>query len=457
MKNKQKINISEIQFLGSSLDQLGRVFTYQGKIYRAVYENRKLFCKKLFSSGLIYELITKKLLVDSKISNYSIETNSIVLEHKKINISNPSEWSFSMLRDIAISILEINNICNKYGYELHDGHPWNITFNNNQPIFFDFGSIVEKSNRKNWIAIEEFINTVICPLFFYGKKEYFIAIKLLENPSTCRLHLLPPQTTTDSYLFRKFRQMIATKSVGLFLINIFLRKKLIYYFYKKLNKSYIEKNFHNNFKKTDWSNYQNIDLIEKENKNLFKRFHYVVDIINKIQNVDTIIDLAGNSGVMSLFLAKKCSFKKIINTDYDLSAIDAGYNFFKKNTQYSVGNYLLNFMAPIRKDVYKDFKSDIVIALAITHHLLLTQGFAIDDVLQEIKDYSEQYVFIEFMPLGLWATGQQEVKVPEWYNIDWFRENFKKKFKLKIEKTIESQNIKGVVQPHRVLFVGKVN
>ena len=75
---------------------------------------------------------------------------------------------------------------------------------------------------------------------------------------------------------------------------------------------------------------------------------------------------------MSLFLTKKCLFKKIINTDYDFSAIDAGYNFFKKNPQYNVENYLLNFMTPIRKDVYKDFKSDIVLALAITHHLLLT-------------------------------------------------------------------------------------
>ena len=406
---------------------------------------------------MIDELVEKKLFVDSKISNYSIGTSSIVLEHKKIRVSSPSEWSFSMLRDIAISILEINNICNKYGYELHDAHPWNITFSNNQPVFFDFGSIVEKSNRKNWIATEEFIGTVICPLFFYGKKEYFIAVKLLENPSTCRLHLLPSQSVKDSYLFRKFRKTISMRSVGLFLINIFLRKKLIYYFCKKLNKIYIEKKFQYNFKKTDWSDYQDIALVESGDNHVYRRFGYIVDIINEIQNVDTIIDLAGNKGVMSLFLAKKCRFEKIINTDYDFSAIDAGYNFFKKNPQYNVENYLLNFMTPIRKDVYKDFKSDIVLALAITHHLLLTQKFAIDDILQKIKHFSKQYVCIEFMPLGLWATGQQEVKVPEWYNIDWFRENFKKKFKLTREKVIESQNIKGVVQSHRVLFVGKVN
>ena len=38
MKKKQKIDISKIQFLSpSSLDRLGRVFTYQDKIYRAVY------------------------------------------------------------------------------------------------------------------------------------------------------------------------------------------------------------------------------------------------------------------------------------------------------------------------------------------------------------------------------------------------------------------------------------
>ena len=85
------------------------------------------------------------------------------------------------------------------------------------------------------------------------KERIFFAVKLLENPSTCRLHLLPPQTIKDSYLFRKFRKMISMKSFGFFLINIFLRKKLIFYFCKKLDKIYIKKNFQYNFKKTDWS------------------------------------------------------------------------------------------------------------------------------------------------------------------------------------------------------------
>ena len=70
-----------------------------------------------------------------------------------------------------------------------------------------------------------------------------------------------------------------------------------------------------------------------------------------------------HKGVMSLFLTKKCLFKKIINTDYDFSAIDAGYNFFKKNPQYNVENYLLNFMTPIRKDVYTSILNPILCLL----------------------------------------------------------------------------------------------
>ena len=62
--------------------------------------------------------------------------------------------------------------------------------------------------------------------------------------------------------------MISMKSFGFFLINIFLRKKLIFYFCKKLDKIYIKKNFQYNFKKTDWFNYQDIALVESGDNKL---------------------------------------------------------------------------------------------------------------------------------------------------------------------------------------------
>jgi hypothetical protein len=101
----------------------------------------------------------------------------------------------------------------------------------------------------------------------------------------------------------------------------------------------------------------------------------------------------------------------------------------------------LRFMLPSER-----FKSDVAIALALTHHLLLSQGYDIDDILKNVSAYARKYVFVEFMPLGLWVTGQKP-NVPDWYTPDWFRQSFVKFFDLILEEKLRVNNI---------LFVGKV-
>jgi hypothetical protein len=59
--------------------------------------------------------------------------------------------------------------------------------------------------------------------------------------------------------------------------------------------------------------------------------------------------------------------------------------------------------------------------------------------------FSSEYVFIEFMPLGLW-NGKSSPAVPDWYTMEWFTKNFEAFFEL-IEMTEIEQN--------RVLFIGR--
>lgn len=114
-------------------------------------------------------------------------------------------------------------------------------------------------------------------------------------------------------------------------------------------------------------------------------------------------------------------------------------------------------MLPMHPWVYRNFKSDIVVALAITHHLLLTQGFKIDEIFHKINLFSNKYVYIEFMPLGLWG-GNINIKpnVPSWYTKEYFEEKFKNHFTLLKKVTLESHMIKGKKEAHRILFVGKI-
>ena len=93
------------------------------------------------------------------------------------------------------------------------------------------------------------------------------------------------------------------------------------------------------------------------------------------------------------------------------------------------------------------YKSDAVVALALTHHLLLSQNLSIDYIFWIMAKYTRRYACIEFMPLGLWAEGSDLPPVPSWYTVDWFRENFKRYFRLHLEEKLEK---------NRILFCGEL-
>jgi hypothetical protein len=92
-------------------------------------------------------------------------------------------------------------------------------------------------------------------------------------------------------------------------------------------------------------------------------------------------------------------------------------------------------------------KADLVIALAVTHHLLLTQHYSLNFIFKKINELANKYVIIEFMPLGLYGGDLNKIpKVPEYYNVEWFKNRFSLHFILIEEKIIEL---------NRHVFIGK--
>jgi hypothetical protein len=146
-------------------------------------------------------------------------------------------------------------------------------------------------------------------------------------------------------------------------------------------------------------------------------------------------------------LAERLNLERIILTDYDENALNAAYIKFKHLNNKNVHTALLNFMfTPSLKETALRFNSDLVIALAVTHHLLLTGKFSLGAIFDRLKLYSKKYVMVEFMPLGLWALGSNIYpEVPSYYTVNWFRDEFKKNFILIAEEQLEE---------NRVLFFG---
>lgn len=151
-------------------DGVGKLFYRNDKIYRLINEDRKDFVKELFSNGLIGELEEKELIIPTKVSQFHIHENDLVLEHEKLGIvTYDHEWSFSMRRDVALATIKIQRILMNYGYELWDAHNYNFGFYRNHPVLLDFGSIRKDTLSYDFVTASLFLEHQLYPLKMYEK------------------------------------------------------------------------------------------------------------------------------------------------------------------------------------------------------------------------------------------------------------------------------------------------
>ncbi|MBO6025188.1 MAG: hypothetical protein J6P83_10100 [Bacteroidales bacterium] len=463
----KKISISDISFVENSLiDPVGRVFFYNENYYRIIYGQSEKEIVELLDSQLFEELIKGHYIPETTIADdIEVEGVPLVLKHERCYNSMSYEWSFEMLRDAAVHILKLNELCNKYGYWLKDGHPMNITFHNGKPVFLDFGSIVKRKDQTRWVAEEEFLQRFYLPLMLWSKGEFFLFRTIVEsNVATWRLQ---PSVSFDNsqlariylgervcYKLRRRMKVYTTKKEVVVSFVNFLNK-VIGRVYKRKNHNYrfvyvdekwmyirpsVEKvlSLRNNTGESDWMNYYQEDTI-------IKRFPRIIELLKKYcSDATTATDLAGNRGLFAEMLLVEGIAQHVFVLDRDANAVDGAYQRAKtRGLCYDA--VWTNMMCPVdESSSSKRFMSDIAIALALTHHLVLTQGYDISLVLERLSAYSNKYVVVEFMPLGLW-DGTKEPSVPSWYTEEWFLSHFSERFTLLHKEQLEE---------NRIVFIG---
>jgi len=456
----------------SVIDPFGRVFFYNDQVYRAINNDSEKICMELLNSDLFKELVELHYIPKTWIDNdIKIEGSPLILHHEKCTIIKPYEWTFEAYKDASIFILKLNKKCNEYGYELKDAHPFNVTFHKGEPLWFDIGSITKKEFNNDWIAKNEFIETCLIPLMLWRDNDYYLLRAILESDDIYYQRNFPYQSALNNpYLFKKISHLEqhylihgkwSIKTSRHFPSTIFRALDRIVAILKKKDKNYHffkEKIFYRiptieellritcKRDKTEWEDYcpsLNIADIEKE----FPRFKIINDIISeKCSDARSILDIAGNSGQLAVYLNLIKKYETTFVVDNDEHALTKGYSFFKKNhipinTVWTNCIFMPNF--PLDS---KRLKSDIVFALAITHHLILRQHIPLQLIFERIKKLSNKYVVIEFMPLGLW-DGNSSPETPQWYTIEWFHNLFLNHFDLlHIQET----------ETNRVLFLGTI-
>ncbi len=471
------LDINELESLtAGTMDETGDVFHYKGQILRGIRAESEKWCRELFDSGLIHRLIGEGMIPETKILDIQIPGYSMVLEHALVYpITYVYEWSFSMNKDAALMILELNKIAREYGYETKDCHQYNVLFQHNKPIFIDIGSFQKlRPGAKNWVALEEFVRAYYYPLKLWQDGEQFLVQTLQNNQPRGRM-----PHSSYYYYKRSLARLFSRNFLDKFYGNFYKLKNIDTYsdeelrwrtpnnrgdliiklrnlnllpfqtvqfnkWIRKLKRIKLKKRY------TMWADYHT-EFKQDGQLVLSDRFERIIEKISEL-DIKTLTEFAGNQGVVSEAILAKTEVEQVICTDYDTQAIDVLYNRLKESDLHIVP-MVVDVLFPVEVRGYPNLeerleKADCVLALALTHHLLITQGMQIEQIFTYFKLFTKKYILIEFMPKGLWFAGAKKENIhPEWYHFDWFKEEFDKHFEI-----IEIEQL----EQNRILFVGKV-
>lgn len=166
---KSLLTAEDVEFLGLSFTDLnGRLFRWQGELYRGIPKQSSAFYSDLFERGIIDELINKRLLVETAVTDIQLEGFDLVIWHRTVSpLIYPHEWSDQMLGDAAEKQIAFTKELHRHNLTCGDAHPLNLVFDGTDPLFVDLGSIVRLNTHrdgKSWHKQDQFRTFFINPL-----------------------------------------------------------------------------------------------------------------------------------------------------------------------------------------------------------------------------------------------------------------------------------------------------
>jgi len=153
---------------GSFRDRGGAVFTRNGEIRRVVFTQSQAGYDQLLASGLYAQLVADNLLVahDEVDAGASPgrDVYRVITPVRIPFISYPSEWCFSQLKDAALLTLRVQREAIGRGMTLKDASAFNVQFVHGRPIFIDTLSFGHYSDGRPWDAYGQFCRHFLAPL-----------------------------------------------------------------------------------------------------------------------------------------------------------------------------------------------------------------------------------------------------------------------------------------------------
>ncbi|HKP32004.1 MAG TPA: class I SAM-dependent methyltransferase [Chitinophagaceae bacterium] len=393
------------QHPSSFRDPSGFVFESDGKIFRQINKLYATNYDLAVKTGL-YDSFWKRnwLIVHKEITENitgSAEWYRIIQPTQISFLSYPYEWCFEQLKDAALLTLDILKESLDHGMILKDATPYNIQFLAGRPILIDTLSFEKYDESKPWIAYRQFCETFLFPILIaqytsLESSKIFLAYPegVAANvtagllPFKAKFNLgnwlhvfMPASIKTDN----KRREVSFNKTKLLQIIQ-HLRGMI----------TSANRFRHRN---STWSNYYNETILSREYLEAKK------DVVNElVTHTDATFaaDLGSNDGEFAEQLSEKM---EVVAVDGDEGCINALHNSVKKSGK-NILPLCIDLMNPPaetgwnnneRKSFIQRCEADIVLALALIHHLCIGKNVSWERLVSFLS-ITKKWLVVEFVP-----------------------------------------------------------
>lgn len=449
---------AEKKYIDSSSfrDPSGFVFRCEGIVYRQINNFYKENYQLLIQSGLYKKLVQERLLIEHREVDGKNAYNDRfykVIRPKQVGfISYPYEWSFSMLKDAALTTLKIQKLAMEHKMILKDASSYNIQFVDGLPTLIDSLSFEKYVDGEPWVAYRQFCQHFFAPLALMSftdiRLSQLLRIYIDGIPLDLASNLLPKNTylnfsvLTHIHLHAKSQKKWADKQTNAKKGRVRIPKIQL----EALLDSLISTVEKLKLKKTDteWGEYY---TFTNYNREAFKiKREIVAEMVSKIKPKE-IWDLGANDG----YFSRAADFGKtrIVSSDIDPVAVEKNYLQVKKNNEKNILPLLLDLTNPSsdygwanksRVAFNKRGPTDLVMALALIHHLAIGNNVPFSK-LSEFFHEIGKYLLIEFVPkedsqVKKLLSSREDIFSR--YNEENFIDVFQKRF-----RQIDRQKVKG--------------
>lgn len=405
---------------GSFRDRDSRVVVTDDAIYRVLSPEGTEDWEAFSASSLLDGLTGSGRIVGTREVDPSVlgEISDLlptgvgkVLEHDRIPfVSYPYEWTFSMLQDAARLQLELGIAAIDAGLTLKDATPYNVQYIGSQPTFIDIGSFEKLPEGEPWIAYRQFCMLYLYPLLFQAHRDIpfqpwmrgsidgiqpIDAIKVfslrdrlrrgvfLHTSLHARLDRRANRSGPGSAEANKQTRQVKPKQIQAQLQSM---HRLV----SKLKWKAGE---------TSWSGYRQSNTYSDDDD---RRKQSFVDEVASTEKPTLTWDMGCNDGAYSRIAAENSD--RVVAFDFDHASVEALYRSLKQEGNTKILPLVSNLADPSpalgwrgleRKTLVDRGAPDLMLALALIHHVSISANIPIADFLQWARDLGTT-LLIEF-------------------------------------------------------------